>query len=526
MAAMKTPGVYIVEKNAFPNSVVEVATAVPAFIGYTQIARDGNTSLINKPWRITSMAEFRTYFGEAPVLKFAVKANEAAEEAPAADAETEAEEIKPAALDSFEIGISPKESYTVTPPEHYYTLFYHMLLFYANGGGPCYIVSVGNYDTAPDSKALANGLTFLIKEQEPTLVVIPEAVNFKQQECADIQTAMLSHCGDKMRNRFAILDVWNGTDLEKQKDIITQFREKVGSNFLAYCASYFPWIETSIITDREIDYQNLDWDLFTAAADEKTPWPAAIKEVINTYAESLKAAEADEEADETQKEEKIKTIKGDLHSILVQNWSLYKYVLTIIKDQMNRLPPSAAIAGVYTMVDNLRGVWKAPANVSINNVIKPSTNLTNEEQEDLNVPLTGKAVNAIRSFIGEGIKIWGARTMDGNSLDWRYINVRRTMIFLEESIKNAARAYVFEPNNASTWLNMKGMIENFLKGVWKRGGLAGASPEDAFSVHVGLGDTMTPEDILEGILRITVLVAITHPAEFIEITFQQQMQKS
>ena len=128
--------------------------------------------------------------------------------------------------------------------------------------------------------------------------------------------------------------------------------------------------------------------------------------------------------------------------------------------------------------------------------------------------------------MGEGIKVWGARTLDGNSLDWRYINVRRTMIMLEESVKNASRAYVFEPNVASTWLNLKSMIQNFLTGIWKRGGLAGATPDDAFSVHVGLGDTMTPEDVLEGILRVTVLVAIVRPAEFIEITFQQQMQKS
>ena len=156
----------------------------------------------------------------------------------------------------------------------------------------------------------------------------------------------------------------------------------------------------------------------------------------------------------------------------------------------------------------------------------PTVNISHDDQEDLNVPLSGKAVNAIRTFTGEGVKVWGARTLDGNSLDWRYINVRRTMIFLEESVKNAARAYVFDPNEANTWLNIKSMIENFLRGVWKRGGLAGAVPEDAYSVHVGLGDTMTPEDILEGIMRITVLVAITRPAEFIEITFQQQMQKS
>ena len=140
--------------------------------------------------------------------------------------------------------------------------------------------------------------------------------------------------------------------------------------------------------------------------------------------------------------------------------------------------------------------------------------------------MSGKAINAIRTFPGDGLKVWGARTFDGNSLDWRYINVRRTMIYLEQSVKNAARAYVFEPNDASTWINMRCMIENFLRSVWKRGGLAGATPEEAFEVHVGLGDTMTGDDILEGMLRITVLVAVTHPAEFIEITFQQQMQKS
>jgi phage tail sheath protein FI len=100
------------------------------------------------------------------------------------------------------------------------------------------------------------------------------------------------------------------------------------------------------------------------------------------------------------------------------------------------------------------------------------------------------------------------------------------MIMLEESIKLASKAYVFEPNVASTWVSMESMISNFLYGIWKRGGLAGAAPAEAYSVSVGLGKTMTGDDILEGILRITVLVAITRPAEFIEITFQQKMQES
>jgi phage tail sheath protein FI len=190
------------------------------------------------------------------------------------------------------------------------------------------------------------------------------------------------------------------------------------------------------------------------------------------------------------------------------------------------MPPSAAMAGIYTMVDNSRGVWKAPANVSMNAVVSPAVDVTHDAQEDLNVSTCGKSINAIRSFIGEGVLVWGARTLDGNSLDWRYINVRRTMIMLEESIRLSAKAYVFEPNTENTWVTVKSVIANFLTGIWKRGGLAGAVPDDAFSVHVGLGETMTAEDILEGILRVTVLVAISRPAEFIEITFQQQMQKS
>jgi phage tail sheath protein FI len=215
-----------------------------------------------------------------------------------------------------------------------------------------------------------------------------------------------------------------------------------------------------------------------------------------------------------------------LHKALAVTSTLYPKIMDEARGLMNVMPPSAAMAGLYTMVDNTRGVWKAPANVSVAGVIKPAVEISHGDQEDLNVTTAGKSINAIRSFIGEGALVWGARTLDGNSLDWRYINVRRTMIMLEESCRIAAKAMVFEPNVGNTWVTIKSMISNFLTGIWKRGGLAGAVPDDAFSVQVGLGETMTPEDILEGILRVTVLVAISRPAEFIEITFQQQMQKS
>ena len=497
MGAMKTPGVYIVEKSAFPNSAVEVATAVPAFIGYTEIAINGSVSLLNKPLRITSMAEFHAFFGGAPTPLFALP---------------EVADGEEPALVCGEKKVVVKQ--TSVP----FTLYYQMLMFFGNGGGPCYIVSVGDYKAEEISAdALKAGIATLLKEQEPTMVLCPEAVGLKDKElCFSVQTAMLSHCGYDMRNRIAILDVYDGFKDRKDPtgDVVLEFREKIGSSFLDFGSAYYPWLNTSIVQDRDLSFLNSDPETLKALLDEELKKrPEDKQPLIKEQIDKLGT-----EMDDIQRD--------TLNKTLMQISPIYNGVLKETRRILNLLAPSASMAGIYTMVDNTRGVWKAPANISVNSVISPAVNITNEEQEDLNVPLSGKAINAIRAFVGEGIKVWGARTLDGNSLDWRYINVRRTMIMLEESIKNASRAYVFDPNVAATWINLKSMIQNFLNGIWKRGGLAGASPEDAFSVHVGLGDTMTPEDILEGILRVTVLVAIVRPAEFIEITFQQQMQKS
>ena len=100
------------------------------------------------------------------------------------------------------------------------------------------------------------------------------------------------------------------------------------------------------------------------------------------------------------------------------------------------------------------------------------------------------------------------------------------MIFLEQSCKLAAHAYVFEPNVKNTWEAVKAMISSFLTTIWREGGLQGASSSEAFSVECGLGSTMTPEDLLNGWMNVSVKVAVVHPAEFIIINFTQQMAKS
>lgn len=519
---MKTPGVYIVEKNAFPNSVVEVATAVPAFIGYTDKAIRNKKSLTNTPIRLTSIAEFHNMFGFAPKPTFVL--NEFIGDG--TDKKDEAD------ISFGDVNYSLKRS--KYSPE--YRLYYSMQLFFQNGGGQCYIVSIGTYQSGKDaidaikSSELKKGIATLVKEQEPTMVVIPDAVSLAESgQCYDVQKAMLTHCGEKMRSCFALLDIYYDYAAEKENKSISNFREGIGKIGLNFGAAYYPWVNTTVVEYSDISYKNLSRE-----EDEKANGISKLIEIISTELNLLTNT-----LDERQKQqvEKINSLEDDaianddIESVELDKGLKalsdgYKRLLKEIQGSINKSPPSGAMAGLYTLVDNSRGVWKAPVNISINGVTSPSIEISHDEQELLNVDVNGKSVNAIRSFIGEGTLVWGARTLDGNSLDWRYINVRRTMIMLEQSIKLASKAYVFEENDVPTWVTMKSMVNNFLTGIWKRGGLVGASPSDAFSVHVGLGETMTSEDILEGILRITVLVAITRPAEFIEITFQQQMQQS
>lgn len=547
MGEYKTPGVYVVEKSAFPNSVVEAPTAIPAFIGITEKAQNGADLLSGKPWKITSMTEFQQYFGGAPAPEFKLSV---------ADKLELKDNKKPFYYIESSVSEEKKKYLLVEKPSVLFSLYYHMVMFFANGGGTCYIVSIGTYKEKDakgnfikvDKDTVKKALDTLKKEQEITMVVVPEAAS--AEDCKDIQTQMLAHCGEMM-NRFAILDIQpKAKENEVMSEQIETFRTNVGANYLSYGAAYYPWLNTSVLSDKDIDGTVLTWDFTQQAPDiplffaPDSKFPEYFRVTFEEIKKGKKTemcekkgedgtVEKDEAGNTVMEEKEVKyspdeliAMKNNLHNALLQNFPNYQYIVNKVREQLNLLPPSAAMAGLYTMVDNTRGVWKAPANVSVNYVNSPTENIDNAMQEDLNMPMNGKAVNAIRTFPGEGIKVWGARTLDGNSQDWRYVNVRRTMMFLEESVKNAAKAYVFEPNVAATWMNVRSMIDNFLRGVWKRGGLAGATPEDAYEIHVGLGDTMTANDILDGIMRITVLVAITRPAEFIEITFQQQMQKS
>ena len=189
------------------------------------------------------------------------------------------------------------------------------------------------------------------------------------------------------------------------------------------------------------------------------------------------------------------------------------------------IPPAGAIAGIMARVDRDRGVWKAPANVSLSGILNPSVSISSSQTDMMNVDVNaGKSVNAIRRFTGKGILVWGARTLAGNDNEWRYVPVRRTAIMIEESVKRGTKWAISEPNDANTWIQVKTQIENFMTTLWRDGALAGSKPEQAFFVKCGLNETMTSQDIQNGRMNIEIGMAVVRPAEFIVLKIELKME--
>jgi phage tail sheath protein FI len=587
MANYKTPGVYVEEISKLPASVAPVATAIPAFIGYTEKrVRNGKTLANATPVRITSLLDYEEIFGGAFDEKLAVTLTG-----------TDVTEAKTSIAVAAVSQLSP------------YTLYNNLVMYFGNGGGPCYIVSVGVYTNAaipadPSTLIVVTdlqaGLAAVEKEDEVTLLVVPEAIVLGAANRKTINDGMLAQC-KKLQDRFAIMDAFYDPNGTVDGDGIN-FRADVGSDDLKYGASYYPSLKTTIALNFENagvaiadsrtggtfngmtlenvlngvnnpvsatgtitidDFSVLANDTITINGHVFTEggaldWQAggtnvqaatSLLAAINAFADAAyTAARASNVITLTATPGSsgnsvalVYTDSGTGSGISLSgatltggtdgkkaDKTLYNNIVKEIKKQFEvTLYPSAAMAGVYARVDFERGVWKAPANVSLRLVKDPSELVTHDQQMNLNVDATtGKSINVIRKFAGKGVIVWGARTLAGNDNEWRYVPVRRLFIFVEESVKKATEFVVFEPNDANTWLRTKTMIENFLTGLWREGALAGAKPEQAFYVKVGLGQTMTALDILEGRMNIEIGMAAVRPAEFIILKFSHKLQES
>jgi DNA-binding MarR family transcriptional regulator len=353
--------------------------------------------------------------------------------------------------------------------------------------------------------------------------------------------AMLAQCG-RLQDRVAILDVFAADALRPQTSaaelaqqlaaVAGNFRARVGDDALAYGIAYFPFLAT-LVVGNEVDYAYVDPGGSLAALqrilldeaaflypDAAAPGPAANRNAAFLRAKGLiERMPSNHDRSTPEGRAAIAALNDELVTAL----PLLAQIEGVIRADLGLLPPSGALAGVYARTDTTRGVWKAPANVALEAVAAPSLAVTEAQQGQLNAPPDGKAIDVIRASVGKGTLVWGARTLDGNSNEWRYVNVRRTVIYIEQSIRNGLQVLVFEPNEAKTWITATGMVENFLTNLWRQGALQGAKPEYAFFVHCGLGITMTGQDIADGKLIVEIGVALVRPAEFIILRLFQKM---
>jgi len=639
-STLRTPGVYVEEISKFPPSVAQVETAIPAFIGYTEIAKkEANDDLLNEPTRITSLLEYITYFGKAEKetnFSVAVTENE--------DGNKDIVITEPASADKSK-----------------FFMYYSLQMYFANGGGPCWIISVAKYKPAgPDFGELNVGLDLLAKEDEPTLIVFPDAKSLgDDSNFYSLYNNALTQCKN-LQDRFTIIDTYTEDDDVEMNDP-EGVRNRITSDAETkkYGAVYFPYLKTILnynIDESEVTISHTGGTfpapiaqttintalaelviletakgaLVTAISDSVTAIaaaaddtaalalvPSVITEIealitnlekVIVQSEIIVSAANDAADSSTNPAHKTAVITPtntlnsiitsvvrqaifdleeskddftssgdqaaanaagtaantaagvDVNTEIIDNIddaillavdtivttggttgvleghtldeaeTLDNEAYNAIKKELEKikvvLPPSSSVAGVYARVDSDRGVWKAPANVSLNYVIKPTVKVTHELNGRLNIDTSGKSINAIRSFTGKGTLVWGARTLAGNDNEWRYVPVRRFFNMVEESVKKASEQFVFEPNDANTWVKIRAMIENFLTNQWRAGALAGAKADDAFYVRIGLNQTMTAQDILNGIMNIEIGMAAVRPAEFIVLKFSHKMQES
>ncbi|MET8348415.1 MULTISPECIES: phage tail sheath subtilisin-like domain-containing protein [unclassified Micromonospora] len=187
-----------------------------------------------------------------------------------------------------------------------------------------------------------------------------------------------------------------------------------------------------------------------------------------------------------------------------------------ISGELELTPPSGHLAGIWARTDALRGVHKAPANEPVRGAVDLGYLVTRPEHDVLNP----KGVNVIRYFAGEGIRVWGARTLAAEASEWRYLNVRRLSIAIEQAIANGTRWMVFEPNDFTLWRSIRRDIGAFLTRVWRDGALLGRSPEEAFFVKCD--EETNPPDVRDaGMVIAHIGIAVVKPAEFVVFKLSQ-----
>lgn len=461
-----------------------------------------------------------------------------------------------------------------------FNLYWSMLAFFNNGGSNCYVVSVGSYwsqeypvtppsDPVPSSwiantisaNDLIAGLNAAGFVIGPTMTVIPEACQLATVtdsawtdtggNYAAVVQGMLSQSG-QLQDRVAIIDL-PGCLGTSTIDALTTSQQYLSIAiapqvaYVSYGAAYAPALNSTIIGTSDILYTNLQssdnsvinnilssqaYMLYQtsaalgsiqAAIAQAYPLSSDVTGNTAQYCNDPSAYDATLNDGTTKGWTGSAQQQANLDNYLLAALPIFAQIQQLIANSMNVLPPSGYLAGIWAKSDTLNGVWNAPANIALAGVTSPLYAMNDSQQASFNMPTNGQSICIIRSQPSRGNVVWGARTLDGNSNDYRYIQVRRTLIYVEQSIKQALQTYVFAANDATTWSAVTASISSFLTGLWQQGGLMGSKSSDAFTVQCGLGSTMTSQNILDGYMIVAVTLQMIHPAEFIELTFTQTM---
>lgn len=487
MTEIYAPGVRVEEANLLPSpGAVYGASAVPVFIG-SFYDTDGNSLADDNKnpqklvW-VDSWLDFTRKCGMCNKEMFGYNWNRIT-------ATGSGREF------SLKSQIFENERYIRTGP--FYSTFrqwfdfdgyYSLMLYFTNGGGGCYLypVKVSGLSGTPQEnlKQVANNAAALISATpDITLAVICVGRDNANSEITLRTDPILKKCFED-RGIFLIANHMPEKPFERASVALP-----------AQTAVYSPLLRLSRPLSLPDGY--LDNAITVVMViDKSSPGSARTLSALNKPESGVED----------------KAVYAQIHEILDHA------VIPVL------VGPAAAMAGVYCQTDLSRGVWKAPANV----VLKGVAGLSDTDYHPVSVTdtlyaqYTRAGVNAVRRFTGRGLVVSGCRTaVETDKKDALYIPVRRLFNQVERDVREMMAGAVFEPNTPATWEPLRAAIDSYLHGIWTKGGLAGASPREAWRVQIGAGTSMSQSDISTGIMRVLVALAAVKPAEFIVLEFSQ-----
>ncbi len=456
-----------------PENKPIMPVTIPAFIGYTgkRLGLEGE-DLALTPTLIASLNDYEQIFGKAAPFKFSVFPEEGGS----------------GRKGRVRLELGEKVYWVEKGMAPYYLLYPSLKLYFENGGTECWVVSIGEFGPPdalnwPQSTDFEAGLKALeeILNPHPTLVLAPDLVNLSAEDSFQVNQQMLAQAG-QLKDRFALFDLPldEGAD---HKSNVNAFYTGIGNQFLSYGGAWYPGLQATVVAEDDCSLENID--------------SLAVGAVM---AETLLPNGAD---------------GGTEHHA----------ILSALAELANRLPSSPALAGIISRIDRQDGLQALTGTFPISSVKGPLTDIDLEANASIFLDTASwKSLNGIyKNATLAMVNAVGARTLAARDEVYGFVSYRLTMTYIEKAIRDFLNNYVFEPNNQQTWKKVETKVDAFLRGLWEDGLLYGDQKTKAWFVNIGLGKTMSEQDLNRGLMRLEIGLALTQPAEYVVAEFIQNM---